>query len=463
MGITPINTSYPNPAGASLRPPLTPWGQSVNTLTGPTPDGVNPALLYRQDTRPAPVTELLADPITRKKYGLSTPFDDTLLRLSPWGKLKLSAHETFVKLPQTLYHGLRGDQKFTFSNFLNVTSIPYYAGGLVLALSFRAGRANFDFARQMVGVGLYYLGTMGANKGIESFYKAKTGVDLNLRFRKANGDVERVFASTDFPRFDLLESNDYRRMMTRLGVPDDVSDPKREVQDRVRTIISAARADKLILGNILAAVGAGYIARSDAWASVVQGGPGGWGNLKNIWNLKNKLEGGPIDRLANTGSHVASKLAEPFKEAFFGKANTAGMSALDIRHANLKRYGVWGTVGTLGAMILAHSWIASRLSRKTFESPFITNLSPALAPEQSAVTAAIQQQLPGGPVDKLPRKGVFEVAQRLESGQASPAQESVSSQGVPTFTPLGASGSNGLLSSSDLAQYPTQYQEGSVR
>lgn len=459
MGITPINTSYPNPAGASLRPPFTPWGQPVTSLASQASSGVNPALLYRQDTRPAPVTELLADPITRKKYGLSTPFDDTLLRLSPWGKLKLSAHETFVKLPKTLYHGLRGDQKFTFSNFLNVTSIPYYLGGAVLALSFRAGRAHLDFSRQAVGVLLYYLGTRAANTGIDNFYKAKTGVDLNLRFRKANGDVERVFASTDFPRFDLLESKDYRRMMTRLGVPDDVSDPKREVQDRVRTIISAARADKLILGNILAAVGAGYIARSDAWASVMQGGPGGWGNLKNIWNLSNKLEGSPLDRLANTGSHVASKIAEPFKEAFFGKANTAGMSALDIRHANLKRYGVWGTVGTLSAMILAHSWIASRPSRKAFESPFITNLSPALAPEQSAVTAAIQQQLPGGSVDKLPRKGVFEVAQRLESGQSSPAQQPVVTQNVPAFTGMTQGVNNGFLPRPVLGQFP----EGRVR
>ncbi|WP_373531052.1 hypothetical protein [Vampirovibrio sp.] len=386
---------------------------------------MNPALAYHNEASPVPVTDLLADPITRKKYNLDTPFDDNLLRLNAWGKTKLAAHETLVKLPKTIYHGLRGDSNFTFSNFLNVTSIPYYAGGAVLALSFAAGRAKVDFARQAVGVGLYYLGVLGANKSIDSFYKAKTGVDLNLKFRKANGDVERVFASTDFPRFDLLQGNDYRRMMKRLGVPDDVSDPKREVQDQVRTIISAARADKLILGNILAAVGAGYIARSDAWTSLFKVKDGGWSNLKNIWNFQYKTEGNVVTRLVNTGTHIGSKIADPFKEAFMGTAHQAGLDAQALKKAKYLRYGVWGTAGALVAMIFGHSWMASARSRKPFESPFITNLSPALAPEQSSLTAAIQQQLPGGHVDKLPRKGVFEVAQRMETGQPGVSNDSM--------------------------------------
>lgn len=416
MGITPNLTTQFIANRASFRPTAPPvaFGEEPSST-------VNPTLAYHNDATPAPVTELLADPITRKKYDIETPFDDKLLRLNTWGKTKLAAHESFVKLPKSIYHGLRGDPNFTFSNFLNVTSVPYYLGGAFLALSFAAGRAKVDFARQAVGVGLYYLGAVASNKSIDAFYKAKTGIDLNLKFRKANGDVERVFASTDFPRTDLLEKSDYRRMMKGLGVPDDVSDPKREVQDHVREIISAARADKLILGNILAAVGAGYIARSDGWSSLFKVKDGGWENLRNIWNFQNKSEGNVLTRLAHTGTHVTSKIAEPLQEAFLGKTNTSGLSDKAVqeavRNSRYMRYGVLGTAGTLIAMIFGHSWIASRRSQKPFESPFITNLSPALAPEQSPVTAAIQERLPGGQVDKLPRKGVFEVAQRMESGQ----------------------------------------------
>jgi hypothetical protein len=353
------------------------------------------------------------------------------------GKAKLAAHETFIKLPKTIYHGLRGDPHFTFSNFLNVTAIPYYAGGAFLAYSFAAGGAKVDAARQAVGVALYYLGTLGANKSIDSFYKMKTGVDLNLKFRKANGDIERVFASTDFPRFDLLEGKDYRRMMKQLGVPDDVADPKREVQDQVRTIISAARADKLIFGNILALVGAGYIARSDAWTSLFKVKDGGWSNLKNIWNLQDKTEGNLLTRLVHTGTHINSKIADPLKEAFMGKVKSASQDPNAFKKAQYLRYGVLGTTGAMAAMIFGHSWIASSRSRKSFESPFITNLSPALAPEQSPVTAAIQQQLPGGQVDKLPRQGVFEVVQRMETGQTPDSPDPSTLPDYPAFQPKG--------------------------
>lgn len=417
MGITPQHTSYVHRTGAKFQP-------LPRALTfGEEPAApVNPAIAYNNETQLAPVTELLVDPITRKRYGIESPFDDKLLRLNPWDKLKLNMKQNFVTLPKTVYQGLKGDPHYTFSDFLNVTNIPYYLGGAFLALSFMAGRAQVGASRQAVGVGLYYLGVLGANKGIDAFYKAKTGVDLNLKFRKANGDIEKVFASADFPRFDLLEGQDFRRMMNRLGVPDDVSDPKREVQDQVRTMISGSRADKLILGNVLAAIGAGYIARSDAWANTFKD----WGNLKNIWKSSNP-EGSVGERLSKTGMHIVSKFEEPIKEAIHGKT-PVGLSgealAKAVKQEKIFRYGVFGVAGSLVAAIAAHSWIATSRSKERFESPFITNLSPALAPEQSSSTAELQRKLPGGLIiDKLPRKGVFEVAQRMESGgeSASPA------------------------------------------
>lgn len=388
-----------------------------------TQPAINPAVAYKLDAQPTSIKDMLVDPITRKKYAIPSAFDEEILRLNYWEKIKLNTKQTFVTLPQNIGKGLKGDPHFTFSDYLNVTTIPYYLGGAVLALSFRAGRDKIGFARQLVGVGLYYSGVLAANKGIDAFYKARTGVDLNLKFKKANGDIEKVFASSDFPRTDLLKPEDTRKLMNKMGVPADISDPKREVQDNLQNIISSSRADKLILGNILAAVGAGYIARSDAWGHVTQR----WGNLKNIWNFDYKNEGNVLQRLANTGTHINSKMADALKEAIKGKANNS---------SKVMRYATLGGAASLVAMIGAHSWITSSQMRKRYSSPFITNLSPALAPEQSASTAALQETLPGGNIDKLPRKGVFAIAQKMESGSAEPAtpDATLSDPAMPDMT-----------------------------
>lgn len=404
MGITPTSTIYPQSIGVPHAPRRkTPgFGDDLSSA-------INPAVAYHSEAQPVSVKEMLVDPITRKKYGIESPFDEQVLRLNPWEKLKLNTKEAFVTLPRNIYRGLKGDPRFTFSDYLKVTNVPYYLGGAVLALSFRAGRDRMGFARQLVGVGLYYAGVLAANKSIDAFYKARTGVDLGLKFRKANGNIEKVFASSDFPRTDLLKGDDYRKMMNKMGVPQDVSDPRREVQNNLQSIISSSRADKLILGNVLAAIGAGYIARSDAWGNITQG----WGNLKNIWEHESKAEGNVLRRLANTGTHVNSKVADAVKEAVLGTAESgAGKPYL--------RYATLGGAASLVALIGAHSWMTSQQIRKRYESPFITNLSPALAPEQSASTAALQEKLPGGSIDKLPRKGVFAIAQKMESGGQAP-------------------------------------------
>lgn len=428
MGISYISTTqYPKPGSSFPQAPVRPsgpisakradlkYGQEAQTP-------VNPAVVYHNDARVAPVTELLVDPITRKRYDINTPFDDKLMRLNAWGKAKEGFRKNFVALPTTIAQGLKGDNRFTFSDYLDVTSIPYYLGGAFLAVSFLAGRDKINASRQAVGVGLYYLGALAATKGIDAFYKATTGVDLNLRFHRANGDVERVFSSTDFPRFDLLEERDYRRMMKRLGVPEDVSDPKREVQDQVRNIISASRADKLILGNLLAAVGAGYIARSDAWGNTFTG----WGQLKPLFKTGGR-EGGLLERLGKAKDIIGPKFSEPLKEAFLTNPNKT------------MRYGILGGSAALISMIIVHSWAASRRGERRFESPFITNLSPALAPEQSPLTAALQQHLPGGQVNKLPRKGVFDIAQRMESGKPStPFNAAMTPMPFPPKLPLPA-------------------------
>jgi hypothetical protein len=351
----------------------------------------------------APVTELLVDPITRKRYKIASPYDDELLRLNGLDKLKLSLENTFVKIPYTIYKGLRGDRHFTFYDHLNVSSVPYYLGGAFLAMSARMGRDNLNFSRQGVGVLLYYLGVMAANKGVNAFYKANSGVDLELKYRKYNGDIEDVFASADFFRSDLLdEQKDYKPIRHKNHIPDNIADSKREVQDYIRSIIIAARFDKLILANALAALGAGYLARSDAWARL----PGGLKSLRNLWCFNNKEGGNFSERLVRTGQAIRGAVGPALKETILGYAGEKNP---------MWRKGLFGGILGLTGLLLAHGWYVMGANRnRQYESPFLTNLSPALSPELSYRTAAVQSFLPGGLVSTLPRKGVFEVVQQIE-------------------------------------------------
>lgn len=354
-----------------------------------------------------PFDELLADPITRKTYHLESAFDDELMRLNSLEKLQLGLKNTFVTLPKTVYHGLRGDSQFTLSDFLKVAAIPYYLGGIVLAGSFYVGRAKVPFARQSVGVLLYFLGMMAANKGINEFYKLKSGIDLDLRYRKPNGNIEKLFASVDFPRLDLLEETDYDLMARKMGVPNNIADRKREVNDQTRQIISAARTDKLILGNLLAAAGAGYIAQSDVWARLL----GSEKNLKTIWGPDTTNSGGFLDKLKYTTGVIRADIGTGIKEKISPSVGAGNQ---------WMRKSLLATTAVSSGLLLWHSWQAtSGRQHKNYESPFISNLSPALSPEQSSYTAYVQQRLPGGAVNRLPRKGVFDVVQKIESRMKS--------------------------------------------
>lgn len=354
------------------------------------------------DEKLAPVHELLVDPITRKKYQMEFPYDDKILRLNAFGKFRQNLKNIFVTMPTTLYQGLRGDTRFTFSDFLNIANIPYYLGGAVLALGFAAGGDRLNMARQGVGVGLYYLGTTAVNKAINTFYKQKTGVDLDLRFKRSNGDIEKVYASADFPRLDVLEDSDYRVMTRKMRIPDNIADPKREVNDQARVIVSASRADKLILGNLLAATGAGYLARSDAWGRLL-GVPK---NLAQIWSPKDTAGGGFPDRMRRTANAFGSSVTPALKEMIMGHPG---------ERSPWMRKGLIGGMVGLSGLTLAHSWMAATKNRsRAYESPFMSNLSPALSPELSPATAALQKRLPGGSISILPRQGVFDVMEQIE-------------------------------------------------
>jgi hypothetical protein len=191
-----------------------------------------------------------------------------LLNYSTVDKGFYRLRQLFVTLPLTVMKGLKGTSDFTFSDTMLVSKVPYYLGGIFLALSPFVGKDYREGTRQGAAVISYLLGTILTHTLVNRLYQWRYGVDLTMLYRTKDGNVDQVFASHDFARFDLLKPYHYAVMGRKMGIPSNIDDPQGAVRDYIRHIIASSRALKLIVGNILSAIGAGFIARSDVWLKV---------------------------------------------------------------------------------------------------------------------------------------------------------------------------------------------------
>ncbi|MFN8615036.1 MAG: hypothetical protein U0003_03895 [Vampirovibrionales bacterium] len=190
----------------------------------------------------------------------------------------------FTDLPQSIMRGIRGDLRYRFDDFLRLGQIPYVLGGLTLAGIFALGKHPLSFARQLAAIGLYYGGHWASNVGIDAWVRAKTGINLNLRYSAANGQIKRVFTDPIFSRYDLLPHSYYQQRATQLGIPPTVADPQGEVQQTIAGMIPRIRLAKAVIGNTLAAIGAGVLARTDYWMPLFKKAPSmGLGHQLVIW------------------------------------------------------------------------------------------------------------------------------------------------------------------------------------
>ncbi len=193
---------------------------------------------------------------------------DVLLNYSFLDKLNHKAKTAFVTLPKTIWRGLKGSSDYTFADSMLVAKFPYYLGGLFLTLSPFIGGDKREGIRQGAAMMMYLLGTAATHLYINTLYRMRYGVDLGMLYRSRTGQVEKVFSSSNFPRFDLLTPEHYRAMAKKMDIPGDIYEQDGAVREQLRHIITKSRALKLIVANLLSAVGAGYMARSDAWLEV---------------------------------------------------------------------------------------------------------------------------------------------------------------------------------------------------
>jgi hypothetical protein len=372
MSLSPLNFnsrlfSPPLPAtlpGSTLPPAdkNSTWGPPAEPPSASVPIILPPQLKSTQ------VPEL--DPVTRGELHLDPDEKDVLLNLTMRQKLNLKAHNSFIDIPKQVYHGLRGDEDFTGTHLMNIAAIPYYMGGGFLAASFAAGGGNkLNVARQASGVVLYYLGTAAANAGIDEIVKKQTGVDLGSVYQSPDDDIHKAFSSVNFARYDLWSDDDYERISKKMKIPDTIADPRQEVRQRTRRVISETDTDKLILGNILAAIGAGYIAHRIPWARLMPS------NIKKdltqIWRsgATGQANETLAARIVETG-HLAAKIGLTLGQFIvFGHK--------DEPNPNLRKI-VLTTLMSLSGIIGWRTMESCSGSSRTYKSPELERLAPEL-------------------------------------------------------------------------------------
>lgn len=283
------------------------------------------------------------DDLQRRRKALP---EDTLLDYNILDKSLQKLKTVFVTLPKAIGRGLRGEQDFTFSEMMLNAKVPYYLGGLFLTLSPLFGGNRFEAIRQGTAVGLYLLGIAATNGAINALYQLRYGVDLGMLYRSKSGQVEKVFGSADFPRFDLLKPRHYTMMARKMGIPADIYEQDGAVREQLRKLIVSSRALKLVVGTLASAVGAGYLARSDAWFSVTSA----FKSMDRVWSSRQLGFWGKTSRsLGLLGSALKNPLVEK----------------LTMSGAPLWRQGVIG--GGLVVGLLAVGYVlTNRLTHKDY-------------------------------------------------------------------------------------------------
>lgn len=258
---------------------------------------------------------------------------DKVLRLNALQNFKLGVKKVTYDIPKSIVRGLQGDKSVSFHEFLQMAALPYYLGGAMLYNCFRQGGDRTLAKKQGLGVVFYYSGMALANNFVDSFVKHKYGVDLNLKYRNEKGEIRKVFESVDFTRWDLLTDKDWEVMGDRLGIPRDVPDRDTSIKEEVHKILVRARAWKLVLGATFAATGAGFLARSETWNTLLANNTAFKTAFKNIF-------------AGNTGKPVLRRLGE-FKTQLFSTVKSEVIDKLVTAFKELPKTSLKTKFGTI--------------------------------------------------------------------------------------------------------------------
>ena len=120
-------------------------------------------------------------------FKLKHKTSDKLRNSDLYTKAKINI-ENAINTPEYIYRGLKGDPDFNFFEYLRVSKVPYYLGGLGLAAVCLAGRNNISphtkqanaelFKKILSGVLMYYVGKEAANDAKSKLEAAGAKVEV---------------------------------------------------------------------------------------------------------------------------------------------------------------------------------------------------------------------------------------------------------------------------------------------
>ncbi len=319
-----------------------------------------------------------------KPYILPTPGikkDDELLENGFLDKLKYNIASANT-IPVYITKGLKGDPSSNFHEFMQITNVPYYTGGPVLAALFYAGANNLNYqgkkaAKRVakhiaIGVALYYIAAAMAKAVIDYPVKWLRGIDLNqpyskvvesknqessIGYLKRTREYHKVFESIDFTRWDLLYNHDnpdkpinyrYDKIAGKYGFDENLNDSDSALKPYIEKTLIMSRAWKYLLTAPFVALGIG-LASQEAWGGAFRN----FGkSVREIFSFKKLPDTGKAlsirQRLVRTKNLLGDNFVKPFYNSFIqlwkGKSKITGAigktiilaSALGTLYGNYK-------------------------------------------------------------------------------------------------------------------------------
>ncbi len=219
---------------------------------------------------------------------------DRIIKKTPLTGARIVADKLVNSLFIYAPKGMQGSRNSNFYEFLSMGLIPNITGSAMLIALFNAANKNFKspdraFAsisgRKMAyGVVFYAIGKWLGSKLINKGVQLKTGVDLEMPYKKVvtelpdhPGDKDltrieyhRVFESADFPRFDLINKMGeqqgnrhlwWDKIAKKMGFKDPLNSPEQTVQEKVKEVVVKSSSAKSISSFIWAALGVALAAQ----------------------------------------------------------------------------------------------------------------------------------------------------------------------------------------------------------
>ena len=219
---------------------------------------------------------------------------DKIIKKTPITGARIVADKLVNSLFIYAPKGMAGSRNSNFYEFLSMGLIPNITGSAMLIAIFNLANKHYNtqdrFFASMSGRKMAYgvifyaiskwLGSKLINKGVQ----LKTGVDLEMPYKKVvtelpdyPGDKDltrieyhRVFESSDFPRFDLINKMGeqkgnrnlwWDKIAKRMGFKEPLNSPEQTVQEKVREVNVKASSAKSISSFFWAVLGVALAAQ----------------------------------------------------------------------------------------------------------------------------------------------------------------------------------------------------------